>query len=63
MDKKEEICLNKVRYVTKEEAMTSYNAYRFFSQRNRGRRVKKEKYKQRPYKCDICGGWHLTTIR
>jgi len=63
MDRKEEVCLNKVRYESKEKAMNSYNNYRFNMQRNRGRRVKKEKHKQRPYKCDNCGGWHLTTIR
>jgi len=63
MDKREEACLNKVKYESKDEAMRSYNAYLFNMQRNRGRIVKREKYKQRPYKCDYCGGWHLTKIR
>ena len=63
MDRKEEACLNKVKYQSKEEAIRSYKGYQMRMQRSRGRRVKKVKYKQRPYRCDFCGGWHLTTIR
>jgi len=63
MDKNEEACLNKVKYVSKEEAINSYIGYKKRMQRNRGRRVKKDKHKQRPYRCDCCGGWHLTRIK
>ena len=63
MDKKEEVCLNKVRYESKEDALRSYNGYRINMQYNRGHRVKKDKHKQHPYKCDQCKGWHLTTTR
>ena len=54
-------CLNKVRYKTRERAEQAYKSYIKNMQRNRGRRVKKLKHKQYPYKCVHCGNWHLAT--
>ena len=65
LNKDEEKCLNKVRYDTKEKAIMAYQKYTYLAgmKRSRGRRVNKIKHKQRPYKCEHCGGWHLTTIK
>jgi len=57
-----EVCLNKVRYETKEQAARAYNSYCRNMQRNRGRRVNKIKHEQLPYKCPYCNGWHLARI-
>jgi len=56
----QEVCMNKARYETKEQAMMAYNSYRRTMQRKRGRRVEKIKHVQLPYKCPFCGLWHLT---
>ena len=61
MDRRDESCLNEVRYDSREDALRSYKGYRIRIQRNRGRRVNKDKNKQHPYKCELCNGWHLTT--
>jgi len=63
MNRQEEVCLNKVRYESKDKALNSYKGYRYNMQRSRGRRVKYDKNKQRPYRCELCRGWHLTTIK
>ena len=57
----ERSCLNKIPYKTRELAEQAYKAYRRNMQRNRGRRVNRDKNKQYPYKCIYCGNWHLTT--
>jgi len=60
----EKSCESKVRYDSKEKAENSYKNYVKNMKRNvRGRKIDKNNHKQRPYKCDICGGWHLTRIK
>jgi len=63
MDRREESCLNKVRYESKEDALRAYKGYITMMHRNRGHRVNKNRHSQRPYRCEYCKGWHLTTIR
>ena len=59
----EERCSNKVRYETKEDALTSYKNYRLINRGKRGESKNRQKYDQRPYKCRYCQGWHMTKIR
>jgi len=42
MERREENCLNKVRYESKEEALRGYKGYLYMMQRNRGHRVNKQ---------------------
>ena len=57
-------CTTKVKYDSKERAAQAYKSYVNNMKRNvRGRRINKNNHKQRPYKCDICGGWHLARIK
>jgi len=57
-------CTSKARYDSKEKAAQAYKSYVNSMKRNvRGRKIYKNNHEQRPYKCDICGGWHLTRIK
>ena len=55
-----EVCLNKVRYDTKVSAVESFRGYIRNIPRKRGRKTKKIRHEQHPYKCEFCKGWHLT---
>ena len=64
LNKVENSCSSKARYDSKEKAVNAYNTYVKNMKRNlRGKKTNKINHKQRPYKCEICGGWHLTRIK
>jgi|GEM_PF-2586082 len=59
--KQTEDCFGKVRFGTKQQAQWAFRHYKANMHRNRGRVVDRMRKDQRPYKCPVCGGWHLTS--
>ena len=58
----QENCINKRRYNSKEQAQDAFISFIARSPRKKGRRASPIKHKQIPYRCENCGGWHLTRI-
>jgi hypothetical protein len=55
---------NKISYESKGEAKKEIKTLRTFSKyrnKNKGNSPDKSKH-LRPYECDICGHWHLTSL-
>ena len=62
LNRQHEVCVSKRRYESKEQARNAFNGYKATVPRKKGRRKNPVKHQQTPYRCDICGGWHLARI-
>jgi len=57
----EDVCVGKRPYPTQATAIASLMRYKRASKKHRGRHVIHWQ-RQRAYKCDICGQYHLTRM-